>query len=118
MPWASYILQYEMLLYWSIRELVASYDLLLMGEGREQGISRQLQKSALLVGCMVSPPPKTPQSDWSLIDVCGLELIYFLSCSVYFCEQMDESYCSGDHANICRVLKTYFILSRGKASYL
>lgn len=118
MPWASYILQYEMLFCWSVRELVASYDLLLMGERREKHISRQLQKSALLVGCMVFPPPKTPHSDWSLIDVSGLEWIYFLSCNVYFYEQMDESYCSGDHANICRVLKMYFILNRGKASYL
>lgn len=117
-PWANYILQYKIQLCWLFKGVGC-----LFSERRKKFLDI-FKKSAPIARCMMIffPPRKTLQSDWSLINVCWNELNWFiLSASVVcFCEQMDESYCSGDHANICQVHNLYFssIPSRGKASYL
>lgn len=43
------------------------------------------------------------------LDKCLLNWFILSAAVVYFCEEMDESYCTGDHTDICQMhICTFF----------
>lgn len=93
--------------------LLLSHDLFLVREGKDS-IPLDFFKPPLAVMArhmIFLYSRETAQLEWSLINVCRIELIYSVCSVVYFCKQMDESCCAGDYANICRCIICILSLS-------